>query len=101
MLGHLPTKHGTLFNYVLDTDNRVWRPWQVPKYVHDPGQHFSDILVPTVDTVRSTWFLHLMNEWKKPVVLVGETGTSKTAVVQQFLKDLDRQQFVRDDQRSG
>ena len=56
-------------------------PWAqlVPKYVHDPEKKFNEILVPTIDTVRTTWLLNLQTNIKKPVVLVGETGTSKTA----------------------
>ena len=42
----------------------MWVPWRdkVPGYVHDPAVRFNDILVPTVDTVRTTWLLGLMAE---------------------------------------
>ena len=34
----------------------------VPEYVHDTGRQLSEILVPTVDTVKTAWLLKLMNE---------------------------------------
>jgi len=54
----------------------------VPKYVHNPEMKYNQILVPTIDTTRTTWLLNLMVSIKRPVVLVGETGTSKTATIQ-------------------
>lgn len=66
-------------------------PWVdvVPEYVHDPELKYNEILVPTVDTVRTRWLLELMVRIHRPVVLVGETGTSKTATTANFLKQLD------------
>lgn len=71
-------------------------PWaqKVPKYIHDPVKKYNEILVPTVDTVRTTWLLELMVGIKQPVVLVGETGTSKTATTANFLRTLDSETHV-------
>ena len=66
----------------------------IPEYVHDPEKKFSEILVPTVDTVRTTWLLELMVSIKRPVVLVGETGTSKSATTANFLRSLDKDATV-------
>ena len=66
----------------------------IPEYVHDPEKKFSEILVPTVDTVRTTWLLELMVSIKRPVVLVGETGTSKSATTANFLRSLDKDSTV-------
>lgn len=46
--------------------------------------------VPTVDTTRTAWLLEQMVKVKRPVVLVGESGTSKTATTQNFLSNLDK-----------
>lgn len=93
---HLPTAFPTLYDYFLDIENKVWVAWDwlVPEYVHEENQRFSQILVPTVDTVRVTYILKLMNKIKRPVVLVGETGTSKTAIIQNFLRHLDPETFI-------
>ena len=86
----------TLFEYFFDADLKQWVPWRdkVAKYVHDPERKFNDILVPTVDTVRTMWLLQLQVRVRRPVLLVGETGTSKSATTTNFLKDLDKEAYV-------
>lgn len=80
----MPTKHSLLYEYHFDVQQNVWVPWSsiVPVYKHDPSMKYNQILVPTIDTTRTTWLLELMIEAHKPTVLVGETGTSKTATIQ-------------------
>ena len=97
LIGYIPIFYRSLFDYVLDIDKRVWMPWKwlVPAYTHDRSKNFSEILVPTIDTLRTTWFLKIMNDLKRPVLLVGETGTSKTAVIHDFLRGLPLNKFVR------
>ncbi|XP_030756931.1 dynein heavy chain 10, axonemal [Sitophilus oryzae] len=95
-LSHTPSTFPLLYDYFLDIKQRVWVAWEwlVPGYVHERNQKFSQILVPTIDTVRVTYILELMNKIKRPVVLVGETGTSKTAIIQNFLRHLDHDVFI-------
>ena len=95
--GEIPIHHPTLFEYFFDTKEQKWVPWaeKVPEYEHKPEMKFHEILVPTVDTVRNTWLLDLMVKIKRPVVFVGETGTSKTATAQNFLRQLDPDDTVR------
>jgi len=95
--GELPIHYPTLFEYYFDPELSKWVPWadKVPEYEHKVGLKFHEILVPTVDTVRNTWLLELMVKIKKPVVFVGETGTSKTATIQNFLRKLDPESSVR------
>lgn len=71
-------------------------PWNtlVAQYEHNPALKFNEILVPTVDSTRITWLLNLMTAVKRPVILIGETGTSKTATMQNFLRTLDSNQYV-------
>ena len=78
-------------------EQKLWIAWGklVPKYIHVPEKKFNEILVPTVDTVRTTWLLNLMVRIKRPVVLVGETGTSKSATIANFLRTLDQESHVR------
>ena len=87
----MPSKEDTLFEYYFDFEELFWIPWKqkVPDYVHEPRKRYNEILVPTVDTIRTTWLLNLMVKIRRPVVLVGETGTSKTATTQNFLRKLD------------
>ncbi len=89
--GEIPIHNSTLYEYYFDPELSKWVPWvdKVPEYKHEPGRNFHEILVPTVDTVCNMWLLEVMVKVKRPVVLVGETGTSKTATTQNFLRQLD------------
>ncbi|XP_050294970.1 dynein axonemal heavy chain 10 [Anthonomus grandis grandis] len=93
---HMPMAFPTFYDYFLDVKEKVWVAWDwlVPEYIHEKDQRFSQILVPTVDTVRVTYILQLMNKIKRPIVLVGDTGTSKTAIIQDFLRHLDPEVFI-------
>ncbi|GAB1598225.1 dynein axonemal heavy chain 10 isoform X2 [Argonauta hians] len=88
--GELPETE-LLYEYYFDIDQRHWVPWskKVPKYIHNPMIKFREILVPTIDTIRCTWLLQLMMKIQNPVALIGETGTSKTASISNFLRSLD------------
>ncbi|XP_072207474.1 dynein axonemal heavy chain 10 [Excalfactoria chinensis] len=89
--GELPGQLPTLYDFHFDGIQKKWVPWLklVPEYIHNPQKKFLDILVPTVDTTRTTWLLEQMVKVKRPVVLVGESGTSKTATTQNFLNSLN------------
>ena len=95
--GEIPINLPTLYEYMFDQEKLLWVPWgdMVPDYVHRPEVKFNEILVPTVDTVRNTWLLQLMVRVRRPVVFIGETGTSKTATTQNFLRGLDPESYVR------
>lgn len=101
--GEIPIHYPTLFEYFFDPELSKWVPWadKVPEYTHKVGVKYHEILVPTVDTVRNTWLLELMVKIKRPVVFVGETGTSKTATIQNFLRKLDPDSSVRNHFKKG
>eukprot|EP00731_Ephydatia_muelleri_P035324 Em0114g8a len=89
--GEIPSHYPTLYEYSFNGQQLKWVPWsdKIPTYEHQAGKKFHDILVPTVDTVRNTWLLQLMLDIRRPVVLVGETGTSKSATTQSYLRQLN------------
>ncbi|XP_051490092.1 dynein axonemal heavy chain 10 [Apus apus] len=90
--GELPGQLPTLYDFHFDGLKKKWVPWMklVPEYVHNPQMKFLDILVPTVDTTRTTWLLEQMVKMKHPVLFVGESGTSKTATTLNFLNNLNK-----------
>ncbi|GIQ85904.1 dynein heavy chain 1, axonemal, partial [Kipferlia bialata] len=65
----------------------TWTPWleTIPEFKVPTGAQFADIIVPTMDTVRSTHILKMLTENNCPVACVGPTGTSKSVVVQEYL----------------
>ncbi|XP_006149290.1 dynein heavy chain 10, axonemal [Tupaia chinensis] len=91
--GELPGQLPTLYDFHFDTTRYQWIPWSelVPEYIHSQERRFIDILVHTVDTTRTTWMLEQMVKIKQPVLLVGESGTSKTATTQNFLRNLNEE----------
>ncbi|XP_062874230.1 dynein axonemal heavy chain 10 [Trichomycterus rosablanca] len=90
--GEIPGYLPTLYDFHFDPSTKKWIPWSslVTKYIHNPDMKFMDILVPTVETTRTNWLLEQMVKVKRPVVLVGESGTSKTATTQNFLNSLNQ-----------
>lgn len=93
---HAPVAYPQLYDYLFDVKKHHWVPWKelVVKYVHDRKMSFSEILVPTVDTIRASWYINLMNEVDKPLLLVGDTGTSKSACINEFLRKVNQEKFV-------
>ena len=49
------------------------------------GAGFADILVPTLDTIRTSFLLEQLLLKGRHVLCVGETGTSKTVVIKDRL----------------
>ncbi|KAI5076359.1 hypothetical protein GOP47_0008424 [Adiantum capillus-veneris] len=85
-----------VFGYCFDQNTMDWVDWMqtIPKYICNPDKPFSELIVPTADSVRSKYVLQSLIEIGKHVLCVGETGTGKTLVVQdKLLNDLN-QSFV-------
>ncbi|XP_057687718.1 dynein axonemal heavy chain 10-like isoform X2 [Corythoichthys intestinalis] len=87
--GEIPGYLNTLYDFHFDGTLQKWVPWNnlVTKYIHNHEMKFADILVPTVDTTKTSWILEQMVKIKRSVLLVGEPGTCKTATVHNFLKN--------------
>lgn len=79
-----------LFDQIFHSERNQWIKWEdlIPKYEHNPSQHFADIFVPTIDTIRLEWLIKSMLTIHQPVLFVGDTGTSKTATIQSYLQRL-------------
>jgi hypothetical protein len=52
--GQLPNEKPLLLDHIFQSEFDQWIKWDdlIPKYEHDRSQRFSEIFVPTVDTVR-------------------------------------------------
>lgn len=94
--GSLPIGHPTLYDYSFDVAQNSWVAWAnvVPEYTHNFAAAFHEVLVPTTDTVRTAWLLQRMTSIERPVLLVGDTGTSKTATITNFLASMDREKTL-------
>ncbi|KAF5403840.1 Dynein heavy chain axonemal [Paragonimus heterotremus] len=91
---------GTVYDYRFDdggllrTENRdeddedieqkmSWVHWMhnMPELTIPPDIRYSDIIVPTIDNVRSSHLIEMLLVAKKPVLCVGPTGTGKTMTI--------------------
>ncbi|KAI8922930.1 hypothetical protein BC831DRAFT_55734 [Entophlyctis helioformis] len=96
ILGQLPGSEKLMHDYFFDSHELQWISWNnyVPAYEHKRNLAFHEILVPTLDTVRHTWLLQKLITNKKPVLFVGESGTSKTVTIQNYLRQLPSDKFL-------
>lgn len=82
---NLIPKEGLVYDYkytMLVRGKGQWNLWT--KYVEEepPIQQdisFNDIIVPTIDTVRNNVLMSMLLEYNKPMMIVGKTGTGKSA----------------------
>ena len=90
-------KDGQCFDYYYDYDTSSYVDWarQVPKYVPltiggGPSDiPFTELFVPTSDTVRLTFLINKLARKGKYAMLVG-SGSGKTSISQQYLRSLDK-----------
>ena len=70
---------GSVFEQFLDSKKLVWQSWmQTVHYAPPSKATFSDLVVPTVDSVRNCFFLNLYVEQDSHFLITGPTGTGKT-----------------------
>ena len=76
-----------LFEHIYNPDERRWEKWEerVPKYKQPVPFQFYKVVVPTSDSVMYTYLLDRALAGNNPCLLVGEPGTAKTTVVQNYL----------------
>uniref|UniRef100_A0A3B4YI13 Dynein axonemal heavy chain 11 n=1 Tax=Seriola lalandi dorsalis TaxID=1841481 RepID=A0A3B4YI13_SERLL len=78
---------GTVFDYYLDSQTRRFLPWSdtVPPFEMETCTPLQAVLVHTAETVRLRYFMDLLLERRQPVMLVGNAGVGKTALVRNKL----------------
>ncbi|KAK9808985.1 hypothetical protein WJX72_007373 [[Myrmecia] bisecta] len=81
---------GLVYDYYVDEAQCAMVPWddKVPSFSYIPD-NFSNLFVPTVETTRLTYFLDSLVANKHYVMFVGNTGTGKTAIMRDKLKNMD------------
>ena len=81
----------TMYDYFFDVKKKSWVSWKslVPEYDSTEDVKFSKVLVPTVDTVRSTWLLSITLGQGKSCLFVGEPGTAKSVTIAGYLASMD------------
>ena len=64
-----------------------WKHWTkgMSPFKFNPTMQYSDIIVPTIDTIRTAYLTELLVNNKKQVLTVGATGTGKTSILTEKL----------------
>ncbi|KAJ8313224.1 hypothetical protein KUTeg_009222, partial [Tegillarca granosa] len=90
-----PTQ-GTIFDYYIDPETKKFEPWtkKVQKFELDPDVPLQASLVHTSETTRLRYFLDMLIEKKRPVMLVGNAGTGKTVLMGDKLSNSGDQYLV-------
>ncbi|KAI8820875.1 dynein heavy chain and region D6 of dynein motor-domain-containing protein [Fimicolochytrium jonesii] len=75
---------GLVYDYVYDLEKAAWTGWMssVPEFQMTPKANPSETIIPTLDTVRNSYLLHLLLNNGCHVLTTGPTGTGKTVTVQ-------------------
>ncbi|MEE6497717.1 hypothetical protein FKM82_002819 [Ascaphus truei] len=59
-----------------------------------PTAKVSDLIIPTMETARQTFFLKTYLDHSVPLLFVGPTGTGKSAITNSFLINLPKDKYV-------
>lgn len=84
----------TIFDYYVDTTKHCMLAWEdkLPTTWKRPADlPFNKILVPTVDTLRNSFILQTAIQGHKNILFVGNSGTGKTAFIENTFLNLDSQ----------
>ncbi|CAM9103575.1 unnamed protein product [Discosporangium mesarthrocarpum] len=86
----------SLYGHFYSVGSHKWEKWQtrVPEYCQPDPFHFYEIMVPTTDSVLYTFLLETLAP-RKPLLLVGESGTAKTVTIQNYMAGLDAETTAR------
>uniref|UniRef100_A0A2K6TF76 Dynein axonemal heavy chain 11 n=1 Tax=Saimiri boliviensis boliviensis TaxID=39432 RepID=A0A2K6TF76_SAIBB len=81
---------GTIFDYYVDHKTKKFLPWadKIAQFTMDPDVPLQTVLVHTSETTRLRYFIELLLEKGKPLMLVGNAGVGKTVFVGDTLASL-------------
>jgi dynein heavy chain len=87
----------TVFDFCIDTELQTLVPWteRVPKFDPDPDLPIYTTLVPTAQSTCLRYFLDLLMRAGQPILLVGASGSGKTALVEEALGSLSEEYITR------
>ncbi|XP_037537274.1 dynein heavy chain 11, axonemal [Nematolebias whitei] len=74
---------GTVFDYFIDSESKKFIPWseKMVPFELEPDVPLQTVLVHTPETLCLTYFMDLLLQRGKPVMLVGNAGVGKTILV--------------------
>ncbi|XP_075025374.1 dynein axonemal heavy chain 17 [Calonectris borealis] len=87
---------GTIFDYYIDLETKKFMLWteKVPKFKLDPEVPLQASMVHTAETIRIRYFMDLLMEKQRPVMLVGNAGTGKSVLMWDKLEALSTDEYL-------
>jgi len=89
---------GLIYDYMWDKKAKEWIIWTLtqPEYTVDSKNMYSEIVVPTFDSIRMQYLTKLLVMNKKHVLCPGPTGTGKTVNINILLSTMlpDDYQYI-------
>ncbi|KAF1507297.1 Dynein heavy chain 17, axonemal, partial [Eudyptula minor] len=87
---------GTIFDYYIDPETKKFMLWteKVPKFELDPEVPLQASMVHTAETIRVRYFMDLLMEKQRPVMLVGNAGTGKSVLMWDKLEALSADEYL-------
>jgi dynein heavy chain len=76
-----------VYDYKFNTETREWQYWRdtIAEYTVDIKASYNEILVPTVDSIRSKYLIKTLVTNNKHVLTPGPTGTGKSVNITELL----------------
>ncbi|XP_059622514.1 dynein beta chain, ciliary-like [Phlebotomus argentipes] len=86
----------SIFNCYIDNRTQKFAKWKamIPQCDLDLDIPLQSILVPTVETTRLRYFMDILMERRRPVMLVGGAGSGKSVIVSDKLNNLQDSYLV-------
>mmetsp|Transcript_24429 Transcript_24429/g.96934 ORF Transcript_24429/g.96934 Transcript_24429/m.96934 type:complete len:2723 (+) Transcript_24429:2309-10477(+) len=78
---------GSVYDYFWGLQAGRWVKWMttIDPYQIDTKLAFAELIVPTADSICSTFLLGKLINMRSHVLIVGETGTGKTVTISQYM----------------
>ncbi|KAL0966379.1 hypothetical protein UPYG_G00294600 [Umbra pygmaea] len=87
---------GTVFDYFIDSNTKKFTLWseRMPEFELEPDIPLQTVLVHSAETLCLTYFIDLLLQRGKPVMLVGNAGVGKTILVSDKIAQLKEDYMV-------
>jgi dynein heavy chain len=92
-------ENGQVFDFWFDPIAVEWQPWSDNVSAFNPETFdgiFSNLVVPTAETVRQTKILDIHLSTLKGVCYIGIAGTGKTTIIKNYMQSLNVEKTVND-----
>ena len=84
-------EEGSVYDYYFDYDKNEWKSWETiltfPQI--DVRAEYTDIIIPTIDSVRYSYIIKLLLTNRKHLITTGPTGTGKTVNMKNIINMLE------------